>query len=286
MSESQWISYLVSNGVDPNVAAEEASDLVRYGSVAEVERLNGSGWMDRLLTRSNRATASAGGVGGDADLDEDGSIDDGWFLFESDPGEYRLSQSSNPASVGLTATVPSQWGYWPSDMDRADYITALEDRWASLPGAPTGNLTVNERRRWIETFIETQVTRQVVNAAGMPASAIAPALIYEIEEDDFAFPSVVVAPSSPGQPTTRTTTTTAAPAGSTPPIQAGFLALPFNVQAGNTPALVTGTPPIAAPGAATTLPTFTSPTVSLGGVSVSPLMILIVAGLAFFLLKR
>lgn len=180
MTEDQWRTYLQSAGVmSEHVLSEEARTLAeRYGSPEDVDRANGSGALDaaiaRMIVRGTRPTASAGGVGGDADLDEDAIIDPGWYAFESDPGEFRFSRSSDPASVGLTARVPSEWAYWPSDMDRADYIKALERRWATLPGRPSGDLQISERYAWIESFIESQVARPVIEASGLAVTAFTP----------------------------------------------------------------------------------------------------------------
>ena len=130
-------AWLVSQGVASNVAAQEAPALLRYGSPDEVSRLNGSGWIDRYLVRSDRPTASGGGIGGDLDLDENGIIDLGWILVDAqagDPGYVRASDLAafdfaNDAQRAVSVNVGGQ--------SAADVFRAVSREIAFGGGMPT-----------------------------------------------------------------------------------------------------------------------------------------------------
>ena len=141
-------------------------------------------------------TASAGGSGGDADADADARIDEGWYGFESDPGEFRFSRSNDPTSVGLSPTVPGALNYWTGD--RAAYIDQLE---AQGVGSHIGG--TSDRRAFIEQQIEQQMPRPVINAGGRAAASFRESLVtptYAMDLASLASPTATGAGGSPNGP--------------------------------------------------------------------------------------
>ena len=81
---SEIAAELIRQGVDPSVANQESGYLAStYGAIpagAVQDYLKRS---TNLVDNWDRPTASAGGVGGDIDLDGDGVVDRGWNLVDS-----------------------------------------------------------------------------------------------------------------------------------------------------------------------------------------------------------
>lgn len=102
MTIDEVTALLQSKGVGADVIAQEADSLTRYQNEAEIIRLNGPDWFSRMVTRSTRATASGGGVGGDMDLDEDGAFDPGWFMsgYTDDNIRFTRDPAGALANVG------------------------------------------------------------------------------------------------------------------------------------------------------------------------------------------
>jgi hypothetical protein len=162
---AQEAGYIASAYADPDEDWRAVADLA----------------LARYAERSFRPTASAGGTGGDLDLDENSQIDPGWVLWDADPADPKWVQQATidaaggyPAFITQQLTARAAVGGVPS----RTYLQAAPRVVASaslLPGfklSPTASANVTRLNTVLAEASRRVAARGPVTSSGRPVSPV------------------------------------------------------------------------------------------------------------------